>query len=588
LLLVSALQNRLWLYLQAVRRQYWPYFIGMYACFLVPFPSISLARAQVIDNTAQELLRQQERERVRREQLEAAPETRFPEMPRAVSGQLPLEEHPCFLITHIQLIGEDANYFLWAVAAADPKDDPATGRCLGTTGINVVMSRIQNAIITRGFITTRVLAGPQDLTSGILQLTVVPGKISTIRFAAEHYAKTGIWNTVPAASGDVLNLRAIEQALENFKRVPTVEADIQITPAESTQAQPGESDVVITWQQRRPPLRLNMGLDDAGSQQTGKLQANLTLSLDNLLHGSDLFYIHAHHDVLNSHHKGSRGYTTHYSIPYGYWLLAASVNNYNYRQTVFGFNQNYIYSGKSDNAELRLSRLIYRNATRKTGIYGRGWVRRSHNFIDDTEIEIQRRRTAGWELGVTYRHYIGVATLDAEVAYKRGTGAFNAMRAPEEKQGEGSSRPQIISAHTQWQVPFQIGMQSWRYSTYWRAQWNRSTLVAQDRFAIGGRYSVRGFDGESSLLGQRGWIVRNDLGLGIGLGQEFYLGTDYGYVGGLSKNHLSAHHLAGAVLGMRGSIQRVTWDIFIGTPINKPQGFKSDPLTTGFQVNGSY
>lgn len=50
------------------------------------------------------------------------------------------------------------------------------------------------------------------------------------------------------------------------------------------------------------------------------------------------------------------------------------------------------------------------------------------------------------------------------------------------------------------------------YSGLIRAQWNRTPLTPQDRFAIGGRYTVRGFDGETSLMGERGWLLRNDIG----------------------------------------------------------------------------
>ena len=57
-----------------------------------------------------------------------------------------------------------------------------------------------------------------------------------------------------------LNLRDIEQALENFKRLPTVESDIVIEPAEA----PGESDLLITWRQSNP-FRLNLSLDDGGA-----------------------------------------------------------------------------------------------------------------------------------------------------------------------------------------------------------------------------------------------------------------------------------------------------------------------------------
>ncbi|MBN0224363.1 ShlB/FhaC/HecB family hemolysin secretion/activation protein, partial [Pseudomonas aeruginosa] len=135
--------------------------------------------------------------------------------------------------------------------------------------------------------------------------------------------KATAWNAVPAKRGDLLNLRDIEQALENFKRVPTVEADIQITPAEGDDARPGESDLVVLWQQRSPPVRFSVSLDDSGSKATGKLQGGATLSLDDLLMWNDLFYANFNHDVFNGNSKGTRGYTAHYSVPYGYWTLSA-------------------------------------------------------------------------------------------------------------------------------------------------------------------------------------------------------------------------------------------------------------------------
>ncbi len=546
------------------------------------------ALAQTQHGPAQELLRQQERERVLREQQEFSPDVRLPSIQAPALEQLPDKESPCFPISQIRLEGEQAHRFTWALRAADPVNNPATGRCLGTDGINVVMSRIQNAIIARGFVTTRVLAAPQDLHSGLLALTVIPGRIRAIRFTADTSLKATAWNAVPIKRGDLLNLRDIEQALENFKRVPTVEADIQIVPAEGEDARPGDSDLLIAWQQRSPPIRVSVSLDDSGSKATGKLQGGLTVSLDDLLMLNDLFYVNLNDDLFSSRRKGTKGYTVHYSVPYGYWTLGATASNYKYHQTVAGYSQNYVYSGISDNAELRLSRLVYRDATRKTALYGRAWTRRSSNFIDDTEIEVQRRRTGGWELGVTHREYMGDSTLDASLAYRRGTGAFKAKSAPEERFGEGTSRMKLITADIQLMAPFSLRTQRARYISSWRAQWNRTPLVPQDRFSIGGRYTVRGFDGEWMLMGEHGWVWRNEIGFSLGAGQELYLGADYGHVGGPSTRWLQGRNLAGSVIGLRGGAKGLYWDLYAGLPLYKPTGFKTDSITTGFTLNWSY
>ncbi|MGB9100423.1 MAG: ShlB/FhaC/HecB family hemolysin secretion/activation protein [Stenotrophomonas indicatrix] len=557
--------------------------------------AFSVAAQQVGDPGAQELLRQQERERVLREQQESRPDVRLENSQGEQGERLPTQEQPCVRIDRIVLEGEGAKGFQWALAAADPREDPASGRCLGTEGINVVMKRVQNAIIARGYVTTRVLSAPQDLNTGTLTLSVVPGRFREAVFTEADGRHPAIANALPIRSGGLLNLRDIEQGLENLQRVPTVTADIKIAPADGEGAAPGQSDLNIDWKQRSP-VRASLTLDDAGSQGTGKLQANATLSLDNPLGLNELFYVSAGRGVFNGKGKDTNSWTAHYDVPYGYWLFGATASAYDYSQTVVGAYESYDYSGRSGNAEARVDRLLLRNAKTKLGIYGRGWQRTSKNYIDDTEIEVQRRRTSGWELGLTHKQFIGAATLDATLAYRRGTGAFHALRSPEEMAQawdptlplEGTSRMKVITADAQFSVPFQLGKQRLRYTAAWRAQWNRTPLSPQDRFAIGGRYTVRGFDGESSLSGERGWSLRNDLSLGIGGGQEFYVAADYGRIGGPSTQWQSGRDLAGMALGLRGGWQQLSWDGFVGSALHKPSNFPTDYTTFGFSLAWRY
>lgn len=557
--------------------------------------AFSAAAQQVGDPGAQELLRQQERERVLREQQESRPDVRLESSQGEQGERLPTQEQPCVRIDRIVLEGEGAKGFQWALAAADPREDPASGRCLGTEGINVVMKRVQNAIIARGYVTTRVLSAPQDLNTGTLTLSVVPGRFREAVFSEADARHPVLANALPIRSGGLLNLRDIEQGLENLQRVPTVSADIKIAPADGEGAAPGQSDLQIDWKQRSP-VRASVTLDDAGSQGTGKLQANATLSLDNPLGLNELFYVSAGRGVFNGQGKDTSSWTAHYDVPYGYWLFGATASAYDYRQTVVGAYESYDYSGRSGNAEARVDRLLLRNAKTKLGIFGRGWQRTSKNYIDDTEIEVQRRRTSGWELGLSHKQFIGAATLDTTLAYRRGTGAFHALRSPEEMAQawdptlplEGTSRMKVITADAQFTVPFQLGKQRLRYTAAWRAQWNRTPLSPQDRFAIGGRYTVRGFDGESSLSGERGWSLRNDLSLGIGGGQEFYVAADYGRIGGPSAQWQSGRDLAGMALGLRGGWQQLSWDGFVGSALHKPANFPTDYTTFGFSLAWRY
>lgn len=534
---------------------------------------------------ARELQRQQERERAQRQQLEATPDVRLQPSLAPEGERISENESPCFTIHEIRL-DDPAGRFGWALAAADGAGDPATGRCLGSRGINLVMTRLQNAIVARGYVTTRVLAEAQDLTDGVLTLKIIPGRIRAIRFADGSDERANAWNVFPAATGDLLNLRDIEQALENFKRVPTAEADIQIVPGDAL----GESDIVITWKQAFP-LRLTLSAHDGGSDATGKYQGSATVSGDHLLTLNDLFYASFNQDLGGGEagRRGTRGHTLHYSLPFGYWTLGATSSANRYHQSVAGASQTYLYRGTSESHEIKLSRLVYRDAVNKTTVSLRGYLTKSNNFIDDAEVEVQRRRMAGWEAAIGHRAFIAQATLDLDLAWRRGTGAFAALKAPEEDFDEGTARPRLLSAEATLTLPFALGTQRLRYQGTWRAQWNRTPLVPQDRFSIGGRYTVRGFDGESVLMAERGFLIRNDLSLTLGeSGQEAYIGLDHGRVGGPSAELLVGRSLTGAVIGLRGSYKRLSYDVFIGGPLDKPENFQTHHRTGGFNLTFNF
>lgn len=133
-----------------------------------------------------------------------------------------------------------------------------------------------------------------------------------------------------------------------------------------------------------------------------------------------------------------------------------------------------------------------------------------------------------------------------------------------------------------------LGTQPWQWQSSLNVQWNKTPLIAQDRFSIGGRYTVRGFDGELSLSGERGWLWRNEVAWNIAnKGQSLYLTLDAGRVSGLSEEQLG-HSLVGTVLGLRGGWRGFSYDFFIGKPIHKPQGFRTSNIVSGFNLSFSF
>lgn len=573
----------------------WPYKnTARYLIFGVAFlgvPIVTVAQQQPVPLDTQQLQRQQQREDTLRGTLDPNPDAPPPPAtPPPPPARIPTDEHPCERIHQVQLTGPLSADFQWLLdsLSGPDQDDAPQDRCLGATGISVLQTRMQNALIHRGYITSRVLVGSQDLNAtGLLVATFVPGLLRSIGFTPDSDQNAFAGNALPAVPGQPLQLRDVEQGIENLKRPPSADADIQIVPVEQASGDVGQSDLVIHYRQPHP-LRMNLSADDGGTKATGKNQGSVTVFWDNPLALNDLLSFTAGHNLESSGAHGTRSAFLNYAVPWDYWLFGASASHNHYHQSVAGASQTYVFSGASDTAELRAQRVVWRTASARTSLGARVYRRSSASFVDDAEVEVQHRVTSVWEINATHRQYLGDATVDAGVAIRRGTGAFGALHAPEEHFGEGTSRLEMTVLDLAFVQPFKLLGEKWQLSSVWHGQWNQTPLTPQDRIAIGSRYSVRGFDGESSLLGDRGWFWRNDLAWSMAAGHEAYLGLDVGQVSGPSAAQLAGTGLAGGVLGLRGGAAGWRYDFFVGRPIHKPAAFQTARTTGGFNVSYAF
>jgi hemolysin activation/secretion protein len=551
------------------------------ACLLsVP----AFAQVNLNNESERQLQLLEQRQRLREEQLRATPDVRL-DLPASVTLDIiPMDESPCFIIHTITLEEADgskpASPFTQALKETlNTRSNPESptgllGHCFGAQGINVIMRRLQNNIIKRGYVTTRIVAGPQALKTGVLKLTVISGSIGDIELRSSKGSRPPLKALLPFKKGDLLNLRNIEQALEDLKRLPSVTVDIKVVPTEGEDAAAGQSDLVIIWEQNRP-WRAGIAVDNSGSESTGVYQSTVSLAYDNALRLNDTLSLNFGNDLGGARpgSGGSHSFSWNYSFPVGLWRFSLNGNRFDFFQTIDGAFEDLRFTGSSRSYIGGVSRLLYRNSVRKIDVGVDVWTRKSNNFIEDVEILTQRRRTGGYELRTNYREFIGRSTVSGSASYRRGTGLGNALEAPEELSGEGSARAAIIKANLHWTTPFQVANQSLRYSTQFRGQWNRDPLTAQDRFSLGSNLTVRGTDGEITLSGERGWLLRNDIEIKTPFSNQWaYVGLDYGYVNS-STNELPRDWLAGSALGVRGFYSSISYDASIVAPTNAPEGF---------------
>lgn len=557
--------------------------------------------AQTTDQQQRDVQQRQD-ELLRQRNLERQALNPIPDVRLEVQGintpldSIPTDETPCFVINVIELVGledseenlEQVNAFQWALDGVlypdteEPEpQSPILGNCYGVQGINAIMKKVQNAIIDRGYITTRVIIGPQQLKSGVLRLTVVPGLISSIDSERSH-------TLLPLREGELLNLRDIEQALEQMKRLASVEVDIQIIPASSETAGPGDSDLLIIWEQGRP-WRLFVSADNSGTKPTGLYQGNVSLVIDDLADINDILTVSIGNELGDVEPSGGGSHSAYisYSFPIKNSQLTFTASDNEYEQIIEGFFSDSKYSGKTRNYNATLSHLLYRDNRNKFDASISAWATRSRNFVNDFEVVIQRRKIDGYTLSLAYRAYVGSAVINASTSYRK---IYDAEDVTLQLQtGDNNPRPTLIKSSADLSIPFTFADQAFRYVARWQHQINRNTLPSQEFISIGNRHNVRMDNEGSTLSAARGWFVRNDI--------EFYryapdavvyLGYDYGRVGsdslGLERNTLSS-----AIIGVKGNVNKgLGYEINLATPLDQPSRFIKKNNAVQFSLNWQY
>lgn len=548
--------------------------------------AFSLAEPQIQEKLYQEQLRQTEYDQRLREQQENIYDQK-PQYFNKDSSKLIRNETPCFIINEIIIDNgyeQNVKMLKKTLKAAD-QPDTALKSCLGIKAINQVINRIQSALIEMGYITSRVQLSPyQNVLHNQLNIIITPGRIYHLQIQSQKKHNVATWNIVPIRFSNLLNLRYIEQLLENLKQLPSVQAKVIIIPSSNNHAKAGDSDILINWQQSTP-WRLTLNLDDNGRQAIGRYQADITLAYDNPLNLNDLFYISLKRDLNYhfsslKHRSGITGHVLHYQLPLGYaWLKLTTRSNHWSQAVPTQYNQ-YRYEGLLRETQIQLFHLLHRGQAYKTNIYGSLTWRQTYQLINQVKLDHSYRNTLMWELGLHHRYYFKETTIDSCISYHQN---HNRQQIPS----------RISKAQLTLNFPFSFILNLKRqYGNYYaslQTQWANQTLNPEDQFTIGGKYSVRGFDGELNLAGEQGWLLRQELSIKLGqLPLNLFLGIDHGQTAGPNTQYQIGKQLTSAALGLRGALNPINWEIFAGVPLKKPTGFSSSRLTTGFALSAMF
>jgi hemolysin activation/secretion protein len=505
-------------------------------------------------------------------------------------------EQPCFPIRRVELVD---NAFDWLARLLQPVVAAPGGACVGKRALKQIQDAANDALIARGYVTSRVLIPPQSLESGTLTLQIVPGRIGAVRAAAPTIG--GLRAALPATAGALLNQRDLDQGLENLRRLQSqADATFDIAPG----ARPGESDIEL-----RPGTGKRwhavIGADNAGMDSTGRYALSGSLTLDSPLHLYDQLQIAGTTNAnVRAPGTGNQSLSVNYSVPLGYALLTLNVSRSRYEQTAAGFEGPIAYTGAQSQVQAGLSGVVYRDAHARTEIYGNLFHKLGRNAIDGVDIDVQHRDLVGYELGIAHRQYAGDVVLDGSLAWRASLPGVSHRPGMAIDVPDFDGKTGIALASVNAQVPFALGGRAFSYRFGWNAQHARTPLTPSDYFTIGTRYAVRGFDQQLTLAAESGWAISHELDWHLpALADDarafgthaLYGGIDAGRVRGPAAQYLLGRTLVGAVVGMRGHAApknplgaALNYDVSVGWPLSKPDGFDTGAPTLLFQVSALF
>lgn len=536
---------------------------------------ISAAQAAPLSPADRDAVRQQQEQLLRQSQQQRDELERSTPLPRQdVRTPDGNAQGPCFTIHTITLSGVT----LINAKAQQKLISPWLNQCLDMAKITELTTAISDWYISRSYITSRAFLTEQDLSQGELRLVVMEGKLSHIRLDGESPRMLKM--VFPGLEGKVLNLRHIEQGMEQINRLRSNPVQIEIVP----DTEPGYSIVNLTATPEFP-LSATFSLDNSGQKSTGEKQLNGSLSGNNLLGLADKWFVSGGRSSDFATGYDAQSFQTGVSVPYGYGLLDYSYAWSNYRTTIMNQGYPWISTGDTKTHRLNGSWVVFRNGDIKTALSAGVTQRSSRNWLNDAPLKSSTRNLSSLQLGInhTQKMFGGVATFNP--GYSHGMPWFNA-ETDEEKIGDvprAEFRKWNLNASFQRPVTHDL---LWLTSLY--GQWSPDRLYGSERLTLGGESSVRGFK-EQYLSGDNGGYWRNELNYPLFtlpvLGQiSATVALDGGWLEKDRFDKFASGTLWGTAASLSSAGRWFASQITAGTPLAYPDWLGPDHLTLNWRV----
>lgn len=546
----------------------------------------TLAWAQLSPAEAERLLRI-EQDRLRSEQERGAPsrapsgvdlKTLVPQLEPVTTKGI------CHEIRNVELRGADL---------LDEQDKqgllaPFAGKCFDSGRIQALMGAVTQHYIERGFTTTRAYLPAQNLATGQLQILVQEGRIEALKTTGDAASRLNLRWAVPAVAGDLLNIRQLEQAVDQLNAVPGNKVKMDILPG----SVPGKS-VVMFRNEASMPLSLQLSADNHGTIATGVNSGSANLAVGSLLGLNDTLSVTKRQSSPHTSEASSDSASVGLSIPDGFATYGISMAQSKFSTGMRLLSGTHLVTyGDSTTYSLTAERTVFRDQnSRYSAVAVLSQVEGGTRTVNDDgeAVMITSRLARSMGAGLKMTELIGGGSL-----YLRPELVFGLVPTPntvsDGPQGEFSK----LTFDMNYEKRFDGKGQQWGWSSNFKGQYSRDQLLSSQQILLGSMSSVRGFV-KNAMSGDSGYYWRNELAwhtqkqiAGVSTKNKLFAGLDFGRISNNNPDPLLPRgNMSGYVLGVTSQIQKMTVDLFWTKAASLPSTMKLEGPQTWVRISYS-
>lgn len=449
------------------------------------------------------------------------------------------------------------------------------GTTMGRAEIFALLRDLTNFYYGRGYITTSVSLAEQNLSSGTLILVVHWGYVKGWRVNGKTpegvRERLMLASAMPGMEGAVLNIHDIDQAIENLNGLGKA-ATIDVVPADEV----GYSYLDVALQRSRlfavSASVDNSGLSDRADDGLYKYGANFSVA--DLLGVNDVLTLSAARRYYKDPaHNAYDSLGVSYGLRVGPWSADLRYTAQPTKSLLSGTYGDYQLRGNTQEANVRVSRVLDRWQTGKDTVYLAIDRKRVRNYIDDTLIAINSNTHTSVTAGVNRLDRLFGGTVFADVSWTKGVGWFGASDDPVLPGAGPTSRYDKFNLNLNWSRDFMAGPLPANYTAAVGAQYSKHELYYDSKFAIGDQYTVRGFKNRSAY-GDTGIYLSNTLSFPFvtPMGQVTpFAGIDWGAIKNNGDSG-SGGWIGGVAGGVRVSGKWANAAVTVGKPFKTLPG----------------